>query len=141
MFDQEIHVPLLKKIIIHPIIKNRDGDPHDCGNHRPIALLSHFFKLYESILNTRLINFLENPTHPLPPGFVAQQQLPLLNENMNGFRAGRNTLDNLFTLRELILEHRHNLNRKKLIFCFLDIKKCFDRVSRPAVFDSSGDLE
>ena len=54
-FQNESGFSNLKNILIKPILKDRDGDLHDAGNFRPIALLSQLFKLYEAVLNWRLI--------------------------------------------------------------------------------------
>ena len=59
LFEHEYCPTTLKKIIIVPLLKDSDGDVHAPGNHRPIALLSHFLKLYETILNNRLGSYVE----------------------------------------------------------------------------------
>ena len=115
---------------IKPLLKDRKGDLHDPGNFRPIALLSHLFKLYEGILNKRLVDFLEGYSDS-PSG----EPKPRLNEESNGFRPGRGCLDNLFLIRELILDQKFRQKAKKpLILAFLDIRKAFDRVCRPILW-------
>lgn len=71
---------------IIPFYKNK-GEKNDPQNYRPITILSCFGKLFTSILNERLGNFLEN--------FL------LLNENQNGFRKGYSTIDSIMTLHFL----------------------------------------
>ena len=129
-FASESSLDCLKKILIAPIIKDNDGDLHDHGNFRPIALLSNIFKLYESILNRRLIDFLEGSNDN-----SSSEPKPRLSELQMGFRPGRGCLDNLYILRELILDHKYNQNNKPLFFAFLDLRKAFDRVCREILWD------
>ena len=126
-FENESPINCLKLIHIKPILKNPDGDVHDPGNFRPIALLSQLFKTYESMLNARLVSFLEG-------NLEGAQGPPLLNEEANGFRPKRSTLDNIFILRELAIDHRSSKSKKPLVLCFLDIKKAFDKVNRPILW-------
>ena len=110
-------------------MKDRDGDLHDPGNFRPIALLSQLFKLYEAILNNRIINHLEGFDKDGGPK-------PKLCEEQNGFRPGRGCLDNLYLIRELALDQKFmQRGRKPLLLAFLDIRKAFDRVCRPILWD------
>ena len=66
---------------ILPFYKNK-GDKLDPQNYRPITILSCMGKLFTSILNVRLNDFLE--------------EFLLLNENQFGFRKGYSTIDNIF---------------------------------------------
>ncbi len=73
--------------IIKPIYKNK-GNVHEPQNYRPITILSCLGKLFTSVLNLRLNNFLdENIT---------------LEENQAGFRKGYTTTDHMFVLNSLI---------------------------------------
>ena len=45
-------------------------------------------------------------------------------------------MDNIFLLRELVLDNKINRKGKKpLLLCFLDVRKAFDRVCRPILWD------
>ena len=112
----------LQELVLTPLVKDLEGDVHDPSNYRPIALLNGMFKLFEAILQNRICNFLENKK--------------LLADEQHGFRAKRGTNDPLFVVREVIEEYRLAFSEKRrpLYFCFLDIKKAFDRVSRPWVW-------
>jgi len=46
--------------IINPIYKKPKGNVSDPENNRPITLLSYFNKLFSSILNNRLLKYVEN---------------------------------------------------------------------------------
>ena len=73
--------------IISPIYKNK-GDKSSPDNYRGITLLSCFGKLFISILNNRLNNYLEN--------------MSILAEEQAGFRKGYSTTDHIFNLKCLI---------------------------------------
>ena len=92
---------------------HKKGSQLDCGNYRPISLLSQPSKLLESLVCKQLDAFLE--------------QHSLINSAQWGFRKGRST--------ELLLLHmterwRHALNQGQSIgVIFLDFQKAFDCVS------------
>ena len=111
-------VPSMWEIgIIKPIFKNK-GDPADPDNYRGITILSCFSKLLTSVVNNRLTEFLEDSG--------------ALNENQAGFRKGYSTMDHIFTLKSLIDIY---LNKNKRIYAaFVDYRKAFDCVSRPALW-------
>ena len=113
---------VLKNSIIVPFLKNAEKNRLDPKNYRPIALLSNFLKLYQSVLDARLIKFLECN------GVLADEQY--------GFRPDRSLLDAHLVLAEAILSAKHRRgprggsNPKPLYLAFLDIRKAFDRVPR-----------
>ncbi|KAK6196333.1 hypothetical protein SNE40_001576 [Patella caerulea] len=98
---------------IVPIFKNK-GSKSDPENYRPITLLSTIGKLFTSILNSRLYQYLD--------------ELSILNENQAGFRAGYSTSDHIFSLYSLI--ELLKLKKRKLHCCFIDFEKCFDSIQR-----------
>ena len=69
--------------IISPVYKN-NGDKSSSDNYRGNTLLSCFGKLFTSILNNRLNNYLEN--------------MNILALEQAGFRKGYSTGDNIFNL-------------------------------------------
>ena len=104
---------------------HKKGSQLDCGNYRPISLLSQPSKLLESLVCKQLDAFLE--------------QHSLINSAQWGFRKGRST--------ELLLLHmterwRHALNQGQCIgVIFLDFQKAFDCVSHqllPSKLQASG---
>ena len=99
--------------IISPIYKNK-GDKSSPDNYRGITLLSCFGKLFTSILNNRLNNYLEN--------------MNILAEEQAGFRKGYSTTDHIFNLKCLI--DLYLFRGKKLYCAFIDYKKAFDSVNR-----------
>ena len=81
-------------------------------NYRPITILSCFGKLFTSVLNLRLNDFVEHNDS--------------LEENQAGFRKGYATSDHIFTLHAMVEILK---SRKKKLFCtFVDFKKAFDNV-------------
>lgn len=99
--------------IIRPIYK-RSGIANEPENYRPITILSCFGKLFTSILNHRLNEFLS--------------YYNILEENQAGFRSGYSTNDHIFNFHALtdILKLKH----KKLFCSFIDFSKAFDSVWR-----------
>ena len=97
--------------VIRPIYK-RYGEPQQPENYRPITILSCFGKLFTTILNLTLNNFL--------------QFYNILEENQARFRAGYSTTDHIFTLHALteILKKKN----KKLFCSVIDFSKAFDSV-------------
>ena len=105
--------------IIIPFYKNK-GEKGDPKNYRPITILSCMGKLFTSILNKRLGDYLET--------FL------LLNENQSGFRKGYSTVDSIFTLH-LLFELIRQKKKKKTLFCASnDFAKAFHTVWRPGLW-------
>ncbi|MEW8548622.1 MAG: reverse transcriptase family protein [Candidatus Thiodiazotropha sp.] len=102
---------------IHPIYKNK-GERNDVKNYRPITILSCLGKLFTSILNLRLNEYLEENF--------------LLSENQAGFRRQYSTLDHIFTMHALteLLKCR----KQKLFCCFVDFSSAFDSVWRTGLW-------
>ncbi|MES9881385.1 MAG: reverse transcriptase family protein [Sedimenticola sp.] len=101
---------------IIPIYKK--GDSTVPSNYRPITLLSCLGKLFTSILNTRITNFVE--------------ENDLLNENQAGFRKQYSTVDHIFLLHSII--ELLKKNKKKLYCAFIDFAAAFDSVWRIGVW-------
>ena len=100
-------------IIIVPIYKNK-GDPANAANYRPITILSCLGKLFTSVLNYRLTNYLDmNST---------------LLENQAGFRKEYSCQDHIFTLHSMIEILRQK--KQKLYCAFIDFSAAFDKVHR-----------
>ena len=90
----------------------KDGDERDPGNHRGISLISCLGKLFLTLWNTRITHYLESNN--------------LLAEEQGGFRAGRSTIDQEFTLNTALL-HRRREGKPTYLF-FIDFSKAFDSV-------------
>ena len=93
---------------ILPLFKG--GNRADVGDYRPITLTSCVGKLFERLLLDRLSKLCD----------------ALLVEEQGGFRAGRSTLDQIFTLHE-IMAHRKE-HGQATYMAFLDCRRAYDRV-------------
>uniref|UniRef100_A0A3B3H959 ribonuclease H n=1 Tax=Oryzias latipes TaxID=8090 RepID=A0A3B3H959_ORYLA len=102
------------KSIIKPIPKSPQADPRVPLNYRGISLLSTVYKVFSSILNNRLSEYLETNE--------------VLVEEQNGFRRNRACIDNIYVLSSVV---RARLQESKSTFvCFVDFKKAFDSIDR-----------
>ena len=102
---------------IKPIPK-KDKDARDPLQNRCITLMCCISKLYSSILNRRLQNFLENNK--------------ILAEEQNGFRASRSCIDHILVLCS-VLRNRKALGLSTFL-SYIDFQKAFDSVDRNLLF-------
>ena len=89
----------LKTAIIKPIYKK--GDKAQIKNYRPIALLNNLSKIFERVLNERIISFLESKN--------------LLSDSQNGFRRKKSTVRAIYQALTKILSSIDS--GKKLLLC------------------------
>ncbi len=95
------------KGVVVPLFKKGD---RVCSNYRWITLLSLPGKVYARVLERRIRQMVE----------------PLIQEEQCGFRPGRGTLDQLYTLTR-VLEGSWEFARP-VHMCFVDLEKAFDCV-------------
>ena len=93
---------------------HKGGPKHECNNYRPITLNSVLDKLYNRILNNRIVGFLE-----------AQG---VLHEGQNGFRPKRDCAQHIYSLHTVL--HQRALAGKPTLTLLLDIWKAYDTVWR-----------
>ena len=82
-------------------------------NKRGITLASNLEKLFERIINNRLVKYLE------------------FNEGQAGGRKERSTIDQLFILKTLMRQRKEE--GKRLYIVFLDIEKAYDKTGQESV--------
>ena len=98
-WTQSLVITLLKK-----------GNLQLSQNYRTISLICHPSKIMLKIILNRL--------QPQAEEIIAEEQA--------GFRAGRNTTEQIFNLR--ILYEKYLQHQQNLYHVFIDFKKVFDRV-------------
>ena len=94
----------------------KKGDRSQCGNYRGISLLSAVGKLLADIISQRLQRLAEN----------------IYPQSQSSYRRGRNTIDGIFTLRQLMEKSKEQ--RRNLCIAFVDFTKAFDTVNRELLF-------
>ena len=105
----------MKDANIVTLYKNK-GDRSDCNNYRGISLLSIVGKAFARVTLTRLQS-------------LASRVYP---ESQCGFRAGRSTIDMVFSIRQM--QEKCREQQMPLYIAFIDLTKAFDLVSRSGLF-------
>jgi hypothetical protein len=95
-----------KEVMVVPIWKKK-GSESEVKNYRPISLSSICRKLYEKTICMEIEPFVNQ-----------------LSDYQGGFRHRRSTLDQVFTLHEIMVE------KPNLHHVFLDLKAAYDMVDR-----------
>ena len=113
-FETGVVPPWWNRGLVSPLWKLK-GDRGDMATYRPIAVGEAFSKLYATVLNNRLVPWLERH------GLRAPTQA--------GFRPSLGTSHQLFALRHFIdLAARLS---QPLYVCFVDLYKAYGTVRRP----------
>ncbi|XP_026323656.1 uncharacterized protein LOC113232950 [Hyposmocoma kahamanoa] len=99
---------MIKSIVI-PIVKNKNGDPSDKNNYRPISLSTIISKVLDSLLDKQL------------------REHVTLHDGQFGFRPGLSTEAAILCLKQTV---RYYTDKKTPVYaCFLDMSRAFDLVS------------
>jgi len=106
------------KGLISPIHKS--GDKSDPNNYRGISVSSCLGKLFCSILNKRMLDFIEEHS--------------ILSKSQIGFLPKHRTTDHIYTLHTLINKHVHQTKNGKIFSCFIDFRKAFDSIWHEGLF-------
>ena len=113
VWETGIMPPSWKIAIVVPI-KKPNKDPYNPTSYRPISLTSCVCKLFEKMVNSRLMWYLENEN--------------LLSGVQFGFRKNRSTLDPLLRLSTQIQQGFSN--RLQTVGVFFDLEKAYDTTWR-----------
>ena len=118
MFTNNDYPPTWKNSYIHFI----DKPEGKCV--RPIALISCFSKLFESLIKNRLSWWCEYNN--------------ILPKSQSGFRKGKSCIDNLTNLALSVNETL--MKNKSLLAAFLDIRGAFDNVNCEILLQKLADI-
>ena len=102
---------------INPIYKS--GNKTDASNYREITIMNCLGKLFNTVLNRRLDQYLEDNN--------------IIKEVQIGFQKESRTTDHMFVLPTFIEKYTVQ-NKSKLFTCFVDLRKAFDSVLHQALF-------
>ena len=97
---------------------HKSGEKTECGNYRGISICSCFGKLFTSVMQKRLLDYLETENK--------------LSKFQAAFRKGYGTNDHIFSLRSLINKYVF-ASKEKLYACFVDFRRAFPSVWREAM--------
>ena len=97
----------------------KNNDIYDCNNYRCLSLTSCLGKLFTSLLQNRLNNYMENNN--------------LYNNLQAGFRPGYRTTDHIYTLKTILNKYLFK-KKQKVYACFVDFSKAFDTVWHSGLF-------
>lgn len=127
IFNNVLNSSTFPKIWNSGLIKTiykKKGDPSLPTNYRGITLNSCLSKLFTSVLQNRLVKFLEENN--------------ILNDEQFGFRSNLRTTDNLFIFKQIL--HKYFSNKQKLYVSFIDYEKAFDSVWHNGLFNKMQNL-
>ena len=99
--------------VVTPVYKS--GEKSEVSNYRPISVLPAISKVLEKLMNSRLLNYMN--------------EFDILSSSQFGFRRGKSTEDAVTALSSLVSEHIDA--GRRCLSVFLDIKKAFNSVSIP----------
>ena len=92
---------------------HKGNDIYDPGNYRGLTITSAIGKLFNRVLNERLVKFLEKHK--------------IISDCQIGFTKQARTSDHMFIIKTIIDKYCIAKN-KKVFACFVDLKKAFDTV-------------
>ena len=112
LFDRGIYPQKWTESIILPLYKK--GDVNNPSNYRGISLSDISSKIYGSIINKRIQNWVNEKN--------------ITGEQQAGFKSGYSCIDHVYTL--LACVQKQFVNNRKLYVAFIDFEKCFDTIDR-----------
>lgn len=98
------------------ILLYKKGNPKNIGNYRPISLLSSVYKLFTSILQSRMTPKIDD-CQPIEQA---------------GFRSGFSTTDHMHVTQQIVEKYKE-FNRP-LYIAFIDYAKAFDTISHNSIW-------
>jgi len=108
LWEEKMPTDWTKNIII-PIYKNR-GNKLQCKNYRGISLLCKGYKILTTVINNRLKKYTKY----------------IIGEYQAGFRTGKSTTDQIFTVKNLLEKAwEHNVEIHQI---FVDFQKAYGSI-------------
>ena len=96
----------------------KKGDRLQCGNFRPISLLSHIYKLFMQVVYNR----------------VSRDLIESLPKEQAAYQPGRNTIEQIQSLQQII--EKANEFQRNIVICFIDFTKAFDSVDQQKLWEA-----
>ena len=109
--------PLLFKKYKSIFILKPGKDKHNPLSYRPISLIETLAKLFEKLINNRLLYYIEHNN--------------LFNERQFGFRSGRSTIQSINIISQIIEENKRQ--SKITLISTRDVEKAFDKLWHPGL--------
>lgn len=121
IFNKSITKGQFPRIFKFGLIKplHKGGDPTEMSNYRPISVISNIAKVYEKILKSRFVKYIE--------------KYQILSDRQHGFRNGRSTEDAIARLTQYIYNAMDTSTPCACIF--LDLAKAFDTICHKKMFN------
>ena len=95
----------------------KSGDIYDTDNYRGLTINSCLAKVFNTIMNNRLISYLDKNR--------------VISDKQIGFKKKARTSDHIFVINTLF--RKFMKGNKKLYMCFVDFRKAYDSVWRDAL--------
>ena len=111
------HIPKHWKIAKIKVLKKKSNNLDDPSSYRPISLINTLSRLFEKIINIRLLDWAESTQS--------------LHKNQSGFRKHRSTQDNIFKIIETCKNALQT--GKKCGMVLFDIEKAFDKAPHKGI--------
>jgi endonuclease/exonuclease/phosphatase family metal-dependent hydrolase len=120
IWTEEVMPDEWRNCLITPVFKK--GDRLECSNHRGIGVLNVAYKILSKTICSRLKPHMDNT----------------IRNYQCGFRPGKSTIDQIFTLRQILEKTReYNITRHHL---FIDFKAAYDSIERSKLFSAMADF-
>ena len=112
LFDKGIFPQNWTESVILPLFKK--GEVNDPNNYRGISLCDISGKIFSSIINSRLQEWVRENN--------------ITGDHQAGFKKGYSTIDHLFALMASV--QKQLSSKRKLYVAFIDFEKAFDSINR-----------
>ena len=95
----------------------KKGDPLDCGNYRPISLLSHAYKLLMQVVYTR----------------IKKDLIEALPKEQAAYQPGHSTIEQIQSIQQII--EKSIEFQQPCVICFIDYTRTFDSIDQTKLWE------